>query len=89
MVIQLLPQDVRAGGDGEVERQEGRQFPPPHPNLAYQQEGLILVTCSLYCGQIPKQEATATCALLSALHRCPPGPLVRGSDSWVPSSCRI
>lgn len=29
MVIQLLPQDVRAGGEGEVERQEGREFPPP------------------------------------------------------------
>lgn len=48
----------------------------------------ILVTYSLYCGQIPKQETTAT-YVLSALHRCPPGPLVRGSDSWVPSSCRI
>lgn len=29
MVVQLLPQDVRAGGDGEMERQEGREFPPP------------------------------------------------------------
>lgn len=85
MVVQLLPQDVRAGGDGEMERQEGREFPPPRPK-----SGLpaILVTYSLYCGQIPKQETTAT-YVLSALHRCPPGPLVRGSDSWVPSSCRI
>lgn len=45
------------------DKRGGNSRPHP-PNLAYQQEGLILVTCPLYCGQIPKQEATATCALL-------------------------
>lgn len=45
----------------------------PH-NLANREEGLLLVTYSLYCSQAKQK---TTCALLSALCPCPPGLLVR------------
>lgn len=46
MVVQLLPQDVRAGGvEGEMQRGEGREATPHH--LASREEGLLLVTYSL------------------------------------------
>lgn len=45
MVVQLLPQDVRAGGDGGRNgKMGGGKF--PH-NLAYQEEKLLLMTYSL------------------------------------------
>lgn len=69
MVVQLLAQDVRAGGDG-IQRRGGKS---PH-NLANREEGLLLVTYSLYCSQAKQK---TTCALLSALCPCPPGLLVR------------
>lgn len=46
MVAQLLPQDVRAGGDGR--RKEGSGGKSPY-NLASWEEGLLLATSSLYC----------------------------------------
>lgn len=52
-------------------REGGQKY--PH-NLANREEGLLLVTYSLYCSQAKQK---TTCALLSALCPCPPGLLVR------------
>lgn len=65
--------------------QKGEGSPPD--NLADQEEGLLLVTYSLYCSQTGS--AKTTCALLSALWPCPPGLLVREVTAGAPSSCGI
>lgn len=70
MVVQLLPQDVRAGGDGGRNAKRGGEGSLPS-NLASREEGLLLVTYSSYCSQTVKQETP--CALLSALCPCPTG----------------
>lgn len=55
MVVQLLPQDVRAGGDGGRNAKRGGEGSLPS-NLASREEGLLLVTYSPYCSQTVKQE---------------------------------
>lgn len=53
----------------EMQRGEGREVYPLEQ--ASREEGLLLVTYSLYCSQTVKQETP--CALLSALCPCPTG----------------
>lgn len=82
MAVQLLPQDARAGGNGKLERQEGRNSPD---NLDYQEGGSPGDLLSTLQSDPLKQETT-TCAL-SALCHCPPDSLVRDvtAGSFLPA----
>lgn len=48
MVVQLPPQDMRAGGDGARNTKKEGESPN---NLASREEGLLLVNYSPYCSQ--------------------------------------